>query len=169
MLQGLSSETMCIAVPKAIFSPCGLYRFTLHRRWSKGFTLLNFLMLNPSTATDDKPDPTVTRCIGFAKDLGYSGLIVTNLYAFRATDPKEMKTAESPIGADNDRYILEMAKLCKMTICAWGNHDRKRGRFVAQMLSSQGVNLAYLRLTNLGCPSHPLYLPANLLPTRWEI
>jgi hypothetical protein len=152
--------------------------------------LLNLLMLNPSTADAKKDDPTVAKGGRLAHAWGYDGIVVTNLSAWRSTDPKALYTAgyatmnlSWPWGTpDNDTAILTAAKLCDLTICAWGVHGALggRGASVAAMLRGatrlkrneaeieRGVNLCYLRLTKDGHPEHPLYIPMNTVPKPWE-
>ena len=78
-------------IKSAEISPCGLYRYSLTRKWEAWKGTVNFIMLNPSTADAQEDDPTIRRCIGFAKAWGYGGIVVTNLFAYRATNPKELK------------------------------------------------------------------------------
>lgn len=153
----------------ATFSLCGLYRYTLSRRWGDG-PACNFLMLNPSTADASVSDPTVTRCVNFARAWGYPALVVTNLFAFRATDPKVMMAAADPVGPMDDAFIVAKACQARITVCAWGNHGSLGGRatHVAALLTKFGVTPQALRVTGQGMPSHPLYLPANLTPIPWS-
>lgn len=81
-------------IKDTIFSPCREYRYTLYREWMPGDKVVQFIGLNPSTADEVKNDPTVTRCINYAKAWGYTGMYMTNIFAFRETDPNEYKTAE---------------------------------------------------------------------------
>lgn len=157
----------------------GPYRYLLWRRWGPGDVIV-FIMLNPSTADSLVDDPTIRRCIGFAKALGAGGLQVVNLYGWRSTDPNEltdhMVSAVHPfpridrVGPLNDRYVLGAAQHTVdsggMVICAWGAHKSVciRARAVAAMLHKNGIKLHCLRVTKAGHPAHPLYLPANLLP-----
>jgi hypothetical protein len=107
---------------KVIMSPCRRYRYTWFYQWDhkrKGF--VQFIGLNPSTADEDIKDPTVTRCINFAKSWGYAGLYMTNIFAFRATDPKDMKKAARPVGRYNDSWLKTVAERCDVTIAAWGD------------------------------------------------
>jgi hypothetical protein len=121
-----------------------------------------FVGLNPSTADEVADDPTIRRCIRFAKEWGYSGLCMANLFAYRATDPREMLAATDPIGAENDRYLLEYAAGANLVIAAWGNHGNHGNRHTAvkQILPS----LYCLKVTRTGMPGHPLYLPQTLKP-----
>lgn len=145
----------------AEFSPCRTYRYDLERHWHEGCGKVAFIGLNPSTADETQDDPTIRRCIGFAKSWGFSGLHMLNLFAYRATDPKDMKLADDPIGPDNDRYILQVANECIAVIAAWGTHGVYRGRDnqVKRLLPE----LHCLKITKGGHPSHPLYLPKSLM------
>ena len=152
----------------ALFSPCSLYRYELTRKWGDGGRV-NFIMLNPSTAGAIEPDPTVTRCINFAKDWGFGGLVVTNLYAFRSTDPNVMKLAADPIGPDNDEIIKTNVAECGLVVCAWGNNATTgRAAHVLTLIRDAGKVPHALRMTSLRHPSHPLYLPSNLKPQPME-
>jgi hypothetical protein len=93
----------------AVFSPDQKYRYVLWREWSGHPRRLVVIGLNPSTADATKNDPTVTRCINFAKREGCGGMIMLNLFAFRATDPGVMMEAADPVGPENDKYILAHA------------------------------------------------------------
>ena len=149
----------------AKFSPCRLYRYTLWRKWigGKGYALV--IGLNPSTADEVTDDPTVRRCSNYAKAWGYASLCMTNLFAYRATDPVVMKAVAEPIGPDNDRYLAECAQRAAVVVAAWGNHGTYRGR-AGEVLGLLG-ELHFLRLTQSGQPAHPLYLRKTLTPTRW--
>lgn len=125
-----------------------------------------FIGLNPSTADEVNDDPTVRRCIGYARAWGYGGLIMTNVFAFRATDPNDMKAAPDPVGPNNDRWLIECARTAGLVVAAWGNDGafQGRGRQVVEMMRQAGVQLMCLRTTQGGAPGHPLYLPGKLRP-----
>jgi hypothetical protein len=146
----------------AAFSPCRTYRYALWREWNDGPTV-TFIGLNPSTADETKDDPTIRRCVGFAKSWGFGGLIMANLFALRATDPTEMLRHPEPVGPDNDAWLRGLAGRSGKVIAAWGVHGthRKRDKAVLQML---GDKLHALALTKAGLPKHPLYLRADLTP-----
>lgn len=152
----------------AIISECGKYRYRLERSWPEGNQedKACFIMLNPSTADATQNDPTIRRCIGFAKAWGYGGLVVVNLFAFRATNPDELYEVDDPVGRDNDAHILNAVEHCKGAVCAWGvkGHIRNRHNNVRRMI---GMPLYYLALTKGGNPSHPLYLKSELKPQEW--
>ncbi len=177
----------------AVFSPCERYRYLLTRSWTRdprdGLDTalppekiergITFLMLNPSTATAEVDDPTIRRCIGYARRWGASDLIIANLFGLRATDPRRLRTTTEldgrpvadPVGPDNDVAILHAVRSTSMTVCAWGNHGTYRGRGAAVLgaLRSAGMTdrLHYLTLTLAGTPGHPLYLAADLPPKAW--
>ena len=122
--------------------------------------------LNPSTADARQDDPTIRRCIGFARDWNYGGLVVTNLFAFRATYPTDLKAAVDPIGPRNDVWIRRMARQVDMIVAAWGNDGAWLDRSVSLRRMLPG-RLRCLRLNASGEPAHPLYLPAGLVPREW--
>lgn len=95
-------------IKSAIISECGKYRYSLSRIWDENKANVLFIMLNPSTADGDVDDPTIRRCIGFAKSWGYGGIYVGNLFAYRATDPKELLKVENPIGFENIHHLMDM-------------------------------------------------------------
>ena len=149
-----------------IFSPCRDYRYTLYREWAPGDKIVQFIGLNPSTADEVKNDPTVTRCINYAKQWGYTGMYMTNIFAFRATDPAVMKAHPEPVGEENDHYLSMIARESEIVVAAWGTHGayRNRGQQVKQLIQ----DLYCLRITKDGHPSHPLYLPKNLVPIGYS-
>jgi len=153
----------------AILSPCGTYRYMLGRHvLPQGSGTCNFIMLNPSTADATEDDPTITRCIGFAKRWGFADLVVTNLFAFRATDPRELSKASDPIGPDNDRLILKYARDASFIVYAWGQHGTLKGRDKAVLSMLRGFPTFFLQKTKAGHPGHPLYLPSRCTPLTWE-
>lgn len=113
--------------------------------------------LNPSTADETKDDPTIRKCIGFAKIHGFEALCMTNLFAFRATDPRDMRKEPDPIGPENDARLSECAKDAGMVLAAWGKHGEHMGRAAAVM--SMFPNLVCLGTNLDGSPRHPLYVP----------
>jgi hypothetical protein len=146
----------------ATFSACRTWRYRLSREWGDG-PRLNIIGLNPSTADETQDDPTIRRCIRFARDWGYSGLVMTNIFAFRSTDPKGLTTARDPIGPDNDVALVAEALAAGEVVAAWGVWGRwfRRGERVEQLLASADVTLKVFGLTKGGYPKHPLYLPAD--------
>jgi hypothetical protein len=154
----------------ARFSACRRWRTLLWRCWDEAKPTANFLMLNPSTADERVLDPTCARARDYAERWGYGTLLVTNVFAWRATDPDEMKAADDPVGGGNDRAILRAARDAQLVVCAWGNHGLHLARSIAvqRLLRGAGVALHVLRLNANGEPAHPLYLPARMRPTPWK-
>lgn len=154
----------------AIYSPCERYRYSLTRIWDAAGPRVNFVMLNPSTATEVQNDPTVERCERRARTLGYGSFAVTNIFAWRDTDPKAMRAAADPIGPGNDAAILDRAEWAYDVIAAWGTHGAHlgRGADVAGMLAGLDRPLFHLGLSKAGHPKHPLYLPYVQRPVPWE-
>lgn len=143
------------------------YRYVLRRQFLTGSGRVAFIMLNPSTATAEKSDPTVRRCEGFAKQWNYAELVVLNLFALRSTDPKKLYKDEDPVGPENDTYIKQVCVESHLVICAWGVHGalKGRGKEVLAMVSIYKPH--YLKLTRDGIPGHPLYLRADEKPTKF--
>jgi hypothetical protein len=152
----------------AVFSSCRRWRYLLWRQWDASKPTANFLMLNPSTADEFQLDPSCTRARVYAERWGYGSLIVTNLFGWRATDPRDMKAALDPVGPGNNRAIVRAAKEAAIVVCAWGNHGAHldRSMKVLSLLQARGVGLHALRVNGAGEPAHPLYLPGNLRPLK---
>lgn len=151
----------------ALLSDCRRYRYSLYRVWDHFLPKVLFIGLNPSTADENDDDPTIRRCIGFARSWGYGGIFVGNLFAFRATRPEDMLSAKDPVGPMNDQTLLAMSGLCGMTVAAWGKHGSfmDRGNIVHKMMPVMSA----LKLNKDGSPSHPLYLPKSLKPVAWHV
>lgn len=156
----------------AAFSSDMLHRYflTVSFKTVAKHRAINFLMLNPSTADERQNDPTVERCERRAKAMGFTGYTITNLFAFRATQPKDMKAADDPVGKHNDYYILEIARRHEMVVCAWGKDGgfMNRSTEVVQLLAMNGIDRYALRLTQDGQPYHPLYVGYDVLPKLWR-
>ena len=148
----------------AAITDCGRYRYALGRHWDEALPPVVFIGLNPSTADAEQDDPTIRRCIGFAKAWGFGGLVMLNLFAYRATQPADMMAAADPVGPQSDHYLTTLASRATV-VAAWGANGtfRQRGEAVRAMLP----RLHYLRLTKGGQPQHPLYLPGDLRPVLW--
>ena len=146
----------------AVFSDCRKFRYALWRMWDGDKPLVMIIGLNPSTADEKVNDPTITRCISFARSWGYGGVCVTNLFGFRATAPTELKSYHDPIGKENDAWVHEMAKEAAIKVAAWGNHGKFLNRSV-DFLSSLD-QLHCIKMNKSGEPAHPLYLKAELKP-----
>ena len=122
-----------------------------------------FIGLNPSTADETEDDPTIRRCIGFAKDWGFGGLCMVNLFAYRATDPGDMMSSEDPVGPENDIWLKKLPADAGIIVAAWSNGGSYLGRSkeIVRMLP----NLKCLKMNKSGEPAHPLYLPSSATPT----
>lgn len=152
----------------AFISACGQFRYWLVRQWDDSLPCLVFVMLNPSTADANEDDATIRKCMGFARAKGYGGILVVNLYAYRATHPRVLKFNGWQTGPDNGKALsmaLELARKQEggehRVICAWGANARGRpeaGAFI-QAATIVGVPLYALKRSPDGTPHHPLMLP----------
>ena len=157
----------------ARISNCHRYRYLLTREFGGVSTCL-FIMLNPSSADAVQDDPTVRRCIGFARRGGFGRLEVVNLYAFRSTSPSALFTALDPVGPDNVSEIREALGRADMVIAAWGNNagvNDNSGRVgeVMALIERSGKPVKCFGFTRQGQPRHPLYLrsDAGLMPFKY--
>ena len=159
---------------KAIISDCGKYRYELHREWDKSKKKVLFVMLNPSTADGLNNDLTTIRCINFAKKWGYGGIMIGNIYPFRAKRPKDLrKWLNDFIYSDghgatktNEVHVKEMAEQADMIVCAWGcNHPG-----IPEWVDELG-DLFYLELCKDNItPKHPLgNLSKDAIPTNYKL
>lgn len=157
------------AASVAVYSDCLNYRYALTRVWQASGRKALFVMLNPSTATEVQNDPTVERCERRARALGFGAFRVTNIFAFRATDPRVMRAQSDPTGPENDAAITEAAAWADQVICAWGSHGAhlRRGPQVEALLRCSGQPLFHLGLTQGGAPKHPLYIGYSVAPQLW--
>ena len=152
----------------AIYGPGERYRYTLWRSIGGGsLGLCVFVMLNPSTATDFVVDPTTRRCVDFARRWGYSEYAAVNLFAYRATKPRDMKAVKDPVGPLNNKYVLAVVEKAEFVVAAWGNHGSYRGRSKEVLELLEGHQLNILKLTKQGEPHFPLYLPRDTKPFEW--
>lgn len=152
-------------------SPDGQYRYELSRRWGPE-PPLGFVMLNPSTANAFDDDPTIRRCLGFARREGAGGIWVVNLFAYRATDPAHLWAAGAPTGGDtNDGAWRRLFERCDTVVAAWGaaTHSAVRPQVdrLVDTAGRAGRSLWCLGVTKSGAPSHPLYLRADRPLTSW--
>lgn len=137
------------------------HRYTLHRNWIGNGSIVNFLMLNPSTADDILDDQTIRKCCGFAKRWGFGGIVVTNLFAYRATKPVDLWSAASAnwshaLGERADEAIESAAKSADIVVAAWGAHKKAKPRADAVMsLIVPSIDLYCIGLTSGGFPLHP--------------
>ncbi len=125
-----------------------------------------FIGLNPSTADEYEDDPTVRRCIGFAKRWGFGQLILTNLFACKSKDPRALREVEDPVGPSNDEWLIHSRERADRVIAAWGNGGRFNNRDEMVLDAFPGVYC--LSETKLGAPRHPLYLSYAIPPTLYR-
>lgn len=153
----------------ATFSDDGKYRYRLWRRWDENVWPVMLLMLNPSTADAIDNDPTISRCIERAKRLGWGGVEICNLYAFRSTDPQALyrgvMSGTDIVGPDNIAEILAASKMTKACILAWGSHGKVIPGWPETVVEAlKDANLFTLKINKDGSPQHPLYLPYDIDP-----
>lgn len=152
----------------------GPYRYLLARTWANG-PRATFVMLNPSTADASEDDPTIRRCIGFAKREGCGGLDVVNLLAFRSTDPQGLRLALDPYGPENPTHVRDAFRRSQgPVIAAWGSHPLARrpvdmAAWVAEIAEEEGKAMLCLGVTRDGSPRHPLYLRADAPLRPWGV
>lgn len=154
---------------KTLFSPDRVYRYQLWREFAgdflfeggnkmkDGFVL--FIGLNPSTADENADDPTIRKCVKYCKRWGYGALCMVNLFAFRATIPKDMMCAKDPVGPFNDNHLESTAREASVIVCAWGNDGAFNGRkdVVLAILHPMRRRLMCFGLNANETPKHPLY------------
>lgn len=151
---------------QATLSVCGAYRYSLMRQWDGTAQKCCWIMLNPSTADAFQDDPTIRRCMAFAKAWGFGGIVVVNLFALRSANPAALLSHADPVGPENDEHIRRWIGALSLTIAAWGAEGKLRNRAAAIMAMARGAGAAlnYLRKNKDGQPGHPLYLPSSLKP-----
>lgn len=147
----------------AVLSECKRYRYLLRRAWDHNKPRALFVMLNPSTADAEVDDATIRSCIRLCKSWGYGSFEVVNLFAYRATDPRDLVRAREPVGAENEKVIYAALHRCDVVICAWGAHKmaRGRGRFLVQHIRTHKPAAYCLGKTKAGEPKHPLYISSG--------
>lgn len=157
----------------AELSADGVYRYSLGREWDESADRVMWIMLNPSTADDEQDDPTIRRCIGFSRSWGFGGMVVVNLFAFRATEPAHVFQAKDPEGPENDTKIVEYVSVCDLHVAAWG----ERGAFGGRDTIVKGI-LNGCEVPRLWCvgktnkdkaPRHPLYVKASKQPELYWV
>lgn len=140
----------------ALFDATGVYRYRLWRRWDEGPAAC-FIMLNPSTADADVDDPTIRRCLSFARAWGYAALDVVNLYAYRATNPKHLRAVSDPVGPENAMHMADAVASAGIVIAAWGGARGLTLPVIERELHCLAANRD-------GSPRHPLYVRGDALP-----
>lgn len=151
-------------IREALFSNDRVYRYKLRIQWDESLPLVQFIGLNPSTADEVRDDNTVRKCKRFARNWGMGGIIMSNIFAFRSTDPIPMKRHQCPIGETKlrtDYNLLADSHACELSVAAWGNHGIHlgRGAQVASLYAEHKRPLKCFRITKVGQPEHPLYMP----------
>jgi hypothetical protein len=165
----------------AVISDCGRFRYSLRRTWQQRLFgdkgVCAFAMLNPSTADGKEDDATIRKVVGFANRWGYSGLVVVNVFAYRATDPDELLNPPvDPVGPDADFHTLKALAGVSLIVAGWGSHRALRhppreGRVTRflEVLRETGAPVQALKLSKQGNPYHPLYLPNDSKPFDFEL
>lgn len=153
----------------AEFSLCMYHRYRLWRCWDPAGERITWVLLNPSTADENVLDPTLRRVQDYSKRWGFGRFDVVNLFAWRATDPKDLRERGFPVGPENNATILEAVSGARAVVAAWGASTwgpvRARAAVVNILLADR--NLQCLRTSKRGDPVHPLYQPANLTLQPW--
>lgn len=153
---------LVVAESSAEFSDCRRYRYALRRVFADGPAVL-FVGLNPSTADESVDDPTIRRCLGFARRWGYGTLLMGNLYGWRSTDPLALANVDDPVGPENDYWLERLARNANRVVAAWGADPGPVRMRPVQALVVIGHCVA-LGLTKDGSPRHPLYMRADAEP-----
>ena len=146
---------MSLIYKNATISDCQKYRYALSRTWDCKERAVLFIALNPSTADEKNDDPTIRRCIDYAKNWGYGILLVANLFAYRTKNPEKLRYVKNPVGNDNDQHIIKLSKKANLIVAAWGNEGSlfNRDKEVVRLIP----NLMCLKVNKSGQPAHPLY------------
>ena len=142
------------------------YRYALWRIWDDTKPWVLFIGLNPSTADEQANDATLIKCIHFANSWGYGGVYMANLFAYRATDPMNMKSAADPIGLENDAWLDRLYMEAGLVVAAWGNHGVHLGR--SDIIRSRFSQMKCLHINSTREPAHPLYQPNSSVPMNYE-
>ena len=149
----------------AIISECQNYRYSLERIWDETKPIIGFIGLNPSTADDVEDDSTIHKCIKFAELWGAGGICMTNLFAYRATNPADMMDQENPVGSENDSYLAALPGKTSKIVACWGNNGvhNDRANRIKDLLKG---DLFCLAINKTGEPIHPLYVKGttDLIP-----
>lgn len=158
----------------AVISSCGKYRYRLERLGATAGQTLMFIMVNPSIADAEKDDPTIRKCLGFAARNGFARLLVGNLFAFRATDVKELREARDPVGPENDEHLKNMLREADTVVAAWGSLNklpgflRRRWIDVIHLADRVPHQIKMIGACDDGHPKHPLMVGYVAKITPWE-
>ena len=156
----MSTEQPCRR--RAAFSRCGSYRYALWREWDDAAPMLLIVALNPSSADHRRDDPTIRRCMRFARDWGFGRLAVANLFAYRTPAPLLLRASSAPVGPRNDRWLARLTADASLVLAAWGAHGDYLGR--ADRVRTRLGTLHCLGVTKDGHPRHPLYVRHDVRP-----
>ena len=155
-------------VSEAAFSGCGSYRYALTRVWDDALPRVAWVMLNPSTADEMRNDPTIERCERRSRAMGFGAYRIVNLYAFRATLPRDLLAAPDPVGPRNAAALRDAARWSGRVICGWGAHAcPARASEAAALMRQAGAALFHLGVTRGGQPRHPLYVAYAVQARPW--
>jgi hypothetical protein len=148
----------------AVFDVSGRYRYSLWRAWSAYNPRIVFILLNPSTADEQRNDPTIRRCIGFARAWKFGSVEVVNLFAHRATDARELLKIDDPVGDENDLFLIQAVERCSIVVVGWGIRGTLLGRDsqVLSLLAGRKDKFC-LGITKDGQPRHPLYVKGDTI------
>lgn len=147
----------------------GAYRYRCSRSWDPAGPRAAFVLLNPSAADARQDDPTLRRCIAFARAWGFGALDVVNLFARRTADPRRLARFADPVGPRNDRHVRAVVRAADFVLAGWGNAGRLLDRHrAAGRLLAGGPPPHCLGVTARGCPRHPLYVPSRIRPVPWD-
>lgn len=152
---------------KASLSKCGLYRYTLSRRWQEDGEFLVWVMLNPSTADAEQDDPTIRRVIGFSKREGFGGLHVVNIWALRATSPKDLHARREAYEPENLCIVRAFVEDADVVVAWGGSLSQCPALTRVKMILRTAHRVRCLGVTKSGQPRHPLYLRADTLLVPW--
>jgi len=154
---------------EVIFSKCRKYRFSYKKTWDIESKNILFILLNPSTASENKSDPTITRLEKHTRNLGGGSFTVCNLFAVREKNPKKLKKKINPIGYHNEYFIKENSSLANKIICAWGNEGKylNQAEKIKKILNEKNYQIFIFGLTKKNEPTHPLYLRYDIKLKRW--
>jgi hypothetical protein len=158
------------SVAGCVLSTCGFYRYALWRIWDTSKPLWMMALLNPSTATEEHDDPTITRCCTRARRGGAGGLVVVNTGAIRETDPDQACRSTDPIGSDNEAWVRALIPTCSTHVAGWGPNAARFGgdKLIREIFKESGTPLLALKINRDGSPRHPLYISYDVTPMSFS-
>jgi hypothetical protein len=141
----------------AVFDGSGAYRYLLWRTWDMSRPAVAFVMLNPSTADAERLDPTIRRCVGFARRWNFGRVLIVNLFGYRSIYPQALSAVDDPVGGQNQEFLRGACSAATLVVAAWGNHGAAQS--ASGRVRDRIGPANCLGLTNRGEPRHPLYVP----------